>query len=825
MIKQEIDNLFEKQRAFGNEKASFQAEEILTETILFQRPLKSVDFMRGYCTHLPDEKRAPKFSLSAELFVLYSKINNLKVDGKDGTLIEVTPQMRQQVVDLAYKKKKVTFSDIRKEWGLSEDFRFNFVKYGEKKEEEQTFCQLEGYHKLQKAFKKNSPWKTPEEQLDLFDAIAEIISFEFDEKKIEEELRKHPLLADADNNLIEELLKVDFSKTIRLSKRAVHQLLPYLKDGKRYDEAVALANFPQQKTNRKDTLPPLEKTNNPVVDRAMAEARKVINALIRVHGKPDSIYIELARELGKSRSLRNEIEDKQKENKKKNDTIREKIKNHNHDARKSDVIKYKLWEEQQGFCAYSGDYIQPSALFDNTNSVQVDHILPFSRSYDDSYMNKVLVTAKANQDKGNKTPYECWGGTDRWGQLEDFAQKLPCRKKQKNFLTKTFAEQEQDFKERNLNDTRYMTRCFKDHMKEHLGVEIFTINGGITNFLRHSWGLGAKDRAEDNRHHAVDAVIIACATPGIVQKVTEFNQYAEWAKARKKDPDAKKPYFPEPWEGFRKQVLDAKENIFVSRMPNRKLTGQAHKETILSYRPHNPVGEQMVKRVPLSSLSLKNLENMVDKKRNKRLYERLYELLKERLETPGTNAFKEPVYMPRNNGTEGPIVKSIRVYDNTNSGIKVRQGHADNGNMVRVDVFSKPDGKGKLKYYLCPIYVMDVMKGVLPNKLCVAGKKDWPEIDETYTFMFSLHKNDLVRIKTSEGKETWGYYVGMNRWTAAIDVVEHSKPIKQKMIGLGVKTLAAFEKYNVNYFGEKFRVKGEKRLPIHPKKSRTGEKP
>ena len=84
-----------------------------------------------------------------------------------------------------------------------------------------------------------------------------------------------------------------------------------------------------------------------------------------------------------------------------------------------DLLKYKLWNEQQNRCAYSLETIKIEDLFDN-NIVQVDHILPYSRTFDDSYYNKTLVLTKYNQDKGNKTPYEWLGKTDKWNDFKFF---------------------------------------------------------------------------------------------------------------------------------------------------------------------------------------------------------------------------------------------------------------------------------------------------------------------------------------------------------------------------------------------------------------------
>ncbi len=833
MIEDELTKLFNRQRQFNNTKASELLELKVKEIILFQRPLKSVNHMRGYCAHFPDKIRAPKYSFSAEKFLFFSKLNNLKILSDCGEIVEITQQMREQVFNEALAKASISYGQLRKLWKLDESLRFNLLKYTTNKKEKtksenpvemtladyekEKFFEFIGFHTLRKAIESVNKelWTEWKEDTILLDHIANVVSFEFDEEKIKSQLRENSKLSSISEDVLEKIVDINsFSKTINLSIEAVQALLPDLYQGKRYDEAVRLAEergeFPKKSCKNHEKLPSFEKTNNPVVDRAAAQVRKIINAIIDCYGKPQHIHIELAREMGKSREKRNKEAKRQEERYQLNQVVRKEIcDDFAHEAKKDDVIKYKLWKEQSGHCAYSGEYIHESKLFDGS-STEVDHILPFSRSYDNSYMNKVLVFTKNNREKGNLTPYEKWGQTNQWSRLENFAEKLP-KEKSRRFLDQNYEKKEQDFKNRHLNDTGYMARLIKNHIENNLDVAVFSISGGITNYLRNSWGLGAKDR-DGNKHHAVDAVIIACADVSMVQKATDFNKRQEWEKLRSVDAEAKKPYTPSPWEGFRKDVLDEAEKIFVSRMPNRKIRGEAHAQTIKSFRPNNLEGKQIIKRVNLSSVKLETLENLVDKERN----QKLYNLLKERLESHNNEpkkAFVEPIYMPRNNGTEGPIIKGIRIYDNSKSGLIIRNGHVDNGDMVRVDVFSKHnDKKNKLEYYLCPIYVMDVMKKILPNK--VFANKGYIEIDENYIFNFSLQKNDFIKICKNDGSEIEGYYVGMHRGTGSISIVEHDKTIKNTTDGIGVKTLKSFEKYHVNYFGERFKVRNKKRLGL-----------
>jgi len=136
----------------------------------------------------------------------------------------------------------------------------------------------------------------------------------------------------------------------------------------------------------------------------------------------------------------------------------------------------------------------------------------------------------------------------------------------------------------------------------------------------------------------------------------------------------------------------------------------------------------------------------------------------------------------------------------------VRQGIANNGDMVRVDVFSKDK-----KFYLVPIYLKDFTQGILPNKAATAGKEenDWRVMDDTYQFMFSLFKDDLILVKKKKESEVFGYFKSMHRGTAAINLDYHDTSDKEE--GIGVQSLEIFKKYQVDVLGNYTEVKGEKR--------------
>jgi len=107
------------------------------------------------------------------------------------------------------------------------------------------------------------------------------------------------------------------------------------------------------------------------------------------------------------------------------------------------------------------------------------------------------------------------------------------------------------------------------------------------------------------------------------------------------------------------------------------------------------------------------------------------------------DAKQEPVYKPSKPGKEAPIIRSVKLQTTQKSGLPVRGGLANNGSMLRVDIFTKGG-----KFHAVPLYVADAVKAELPNRAAVSGKSeaDWTVMDESFQFLFSLYPNDWVRV-------------------------------------------------------------------------------
>lgn len=865
-LQKELHLLFAQQHTLGNPFASAELQSKVDELLMMQRSAlqgEAVLKMLGKCTFEPSEYKAAKHTYSAERFIWLTKLNNLRIleNGEERALNEAE---RKLLLDEPYKKAKLTYSQARKLLDISHDATFKGLRYGKDsdglKAETGVLMEMKAYHKIRTVLDKaglKGEWENRIRNPEVLDKIGTAFSLYKTDEDIQAALADLRL----PENVLDALLAgLNFDKFIQLSLKALINIMPLMERGIRYDEACkevygdhrALAESKNQML-----LPaiPADEIRNPVVLRTLTQARKVINAIIRRYGSPQRVHIETARELGKSFKDRKEIEKRQEENRKERERAEEHFKelfpHFAGEPKGGDILKLRLYEQQQGKCLYSGIPIDLGRL-NEKGYVEIDHALPFSRTWDDSFNNKVLVLGRENQKKRNQTPYEYLdgaGNSQRWREFQARVQgcRFPYAKKQRIQTAKLDGKAEQGFLERNLNDTRYIARFLCGFIEKSLHLQgagkrrVFASNGQITALLRGLWGL-KKARADNDRHHALDAIVVACSTVSMQQKITKAMQRRETLETVDNETSEVKTRIPQPWDFFRQEVMirvfsdtpreelaeklssrpealhDFVSPLFVSRAPNRKMTGQGHLETIKSAKR---LSENIsVVKKPLTALKLKDIENIVGHPdREPALYQALRERLQAYKDDP-VKAFAEPFYKPAKNGGQGSLVKAVRVEDVQKTGVMVRKdrsgtarGIADNATMVRVDVFGK-NGKN----YLVPVYAWQVAKGILPNRAVIAFKDeaDWDEINESYEFKFSIYPNDLIEIITKKGK-VFGYFASCHRGTGNINIRIHdldSQIGKDGILeGVGVKTALSFQKYQVDPLGKEIRLCKVKKYP------------
>ncbi|MDO4434334.1 MAG: type II CRISPR RNA-guided endonuclease Cas9 [Alysiella sp.] len=803
-----------------------------------------------------------------ECFVSLAELDNLLII-KNNEERSLNDEERKLLLEVLGKKDRLSDKQVWKILKLPKNANLKGMRYINNEEivekaENGTLMEMKAYHKIRKVLEDaglTGEWENRIRNPEILDAIGTAFSLYKTDKDIQAALAAFRL----PENVLDALLKgLNFDKFIELSLAALGKILPLMEQGKRYDEACAeiYGDHYGIKNSRPQILLkekiPADKIRNPVVLRSLTQARKVINEIIRRYGSPVRVHIETARELGKSFKERKEIEKQQENNRKERERavelFREKFPYFVGEPKYNDILKMRLYEQQQGKCLYSGLPLDLHRLPEK-GYAEIDHALPFSRTWDDSLNNKVLVLGSENQKKRNQTPYEYLGGAENSEVWREFLARLsgcrfPFAKKQRILTTKL---DEEGFKARNLNDTRYVARFMCQFVEENLHLtgsgkrRVFASNGQITAMLRGLWGL-KKVREDNDRHHALDAIVVACSTVSMQQKITKAMQGREVLETIDTETGEVKTRIPQPWDFFRQEVMlrvfsdnpckelaeklnsrpqavhEFVKPLFVSRAPNRKMSGQGHLETIKSAK-RLPENISVVKK-PLTALKLKDIEKIVGyPNREPALYEALRERL-ERFKDEPAKAFAEPFYKPAKNGGQGALVKAVRVEDVQKSGVMVRKDHdgiargiADNATMVRVDVF----GKGG-KNYLVPVYAWQVAQGILPNRAVVANKDeaDWDLIDDGFIFRFALYPNDLVKVVTKK-EEFFGYYVGLDRATGAITLKEHDTDKRKGKDGIhrsiGVKTVTVFEKYQVDVLGKEIRrCKPEKRPELKRKK-------
>jgi CRISPR/Cas system Type II protein with McrA/HNH and RuvC-like nuclease domain len=537
-------------------------------------------------------------------------------------------------------------------------------------EDDHKLVELKGWHALRLALAGQAPdlwaqfqpaYKEPnsdtgKSSAQAIDQIATALTICQTDQEIEQKLSAFNYT----KTEIEALQSISFTKFRNLSLAALTKILPHLEEGHVYSKACELAGLShseKEAEERTRRLPPLEtyvyqryrhgkltghvesrfkELRNPVVARSFNQARLVFNDLVTKHGSPAYVHVETARDLARSKKLRDKITREQDTNRKRADSLRIDLRSRlKREPTATQVLRMRLYAEQGGQCIYTGTSLEPhiDSILGNEEFVEVDHIWPRSKTFDNSLDNRVLVIAGANRDKGSRIPYEFFngaGGDIRWREFEKRV--LGCRgisaEKQRRLLSKSL-EDADEFLARNLVDTRYVTRMFANMLRERVAfaggatpaeleaispdddgktrwnryqrARVRTPQGRLVDFLRGKWGLAhAKDRETSDLHHALDACIIAACTPQVIQRVNNYFAKEEQepnvhhfkrnsdgtytqrtgdeegliiSKAEAREQGL---YLPAPWDSFHRDLLNALDKVFISRRPKRKPAGELH---------------------------------------------------------------------------------------------------------------------------------------------------------------------------------------------------------------------------------------------------------
>ncbi len=421
------------------------------------------------------------------------------------------------------------------------------------------------------------------------------------------------------------------------SARAIRKILPHLQNGLRLAEAVEAAGYTWQEKTKgktlKKSLPlfPRNSLRSPVVEKILNQVINIVNTLIERYGNPDEIRIELARELKKSAKERKRVMQNIEKNRKENEKLREelrKIPPFNRGVRitRNDLIRYKLWKELSPIghqTIYTGTPVPIEQLF--TNKFDIDHIIPQSRLFDDSYANKVLATRQFNLLKGNRTGLEAVraelgeAGEQQYRARIDRLVKdgaIPRAKRER--LLWMMDNVPDDFIDRDLRLTQYINRKAREILQQ-VTPRVTATSGAVTDLLRADWGLlnvlkelniekyrqlgmvrreinkegqtveviEGWTKRDDHRHHAVDAIVVAFTTPAHIQYLNRLNAlapiehgreiphelsdlYAIQQKITERDERGKRR-FRAPFPHLREAVRKMLERILISHKAKNKV--------------------------------------------------------------------------------------------------------------------------------------------------------------------------------------------------------------------------------------------------------------
>ena len=624
MVLAEFDAIWESQTLHYPNILTVDVRESLRGIISHQRSFVQGSLV-GKCSLDPahdsedtEGLRCPWAHPLAQRFRIWQEVRNLEVYETGVARRRLSKAEGDKVAETLLKQKNVSFDRIRKLIDLPSDRHFNLE--GPKRKYllgDETTAKMANQHLFGKTWR-NLPLNSQIE-------IIERLLAEENEAAATKWLEQHyDLSPQAAERVVSESPPVGHC---RLGLRAIKRILPYMEGGLNYPEAAKAAGYdhariltgelsltgslPYYGELMKDHLhgsgnpeDPDEKRwgrfPNPTVHIGLGQLRRVVNSLIDEYGRPQQVVVEMTREFKLSGKKRLDLETEQATNQKKNEERNKKLKDLGVTANYKNRLKLRLWEDLNPEnpldrrCPYTGKVISCAKLF--TDEVEIDHLIPFQDSYDDSPSNKIVCFRSANRRKGMQTPHEAFGSTSEWDDISKRASKLPQNKRWRfQPDAREHFDEEGGFLSRQLNETGWLARMSKEYLKAVVSPnDIWVIPGRLTSMIRSKWGLNnllpgnytsdAKNRT-DHRHHAIDALVVALTDRSLLQRIS--SSYDE-TRSRIK--------VPQPWDGFHNQLKHFLDDIVVSYKPDHgtrgvegKTTGQLHKAT--PYGLSEPLGD------------------------------------------------------------------------------------------------------------------------------------------------------------------------------------------------------------------------------------------
>lgn len=646
MIEHEFDKIWEKQSEFYPNVLTESAKNKIRSTLLYQRPLKPAT--PGKCFLEPSEYRSPIASPYFQRFRILQTVNELRIINRYGDQRPLSLTERNTLLEELLQKKEMKFSAAKKILSLSNYDRFSIQDERRDKFQGDQIAALLG---TKKYFGKN--WqKLPLENQN--EIIFSLIN-EQDTETLINMLCAFGLSKDAAAQLSEETLPTGYGK---LSILALKKIIPFLEESViTYSEAATRAGYKHSDNYSGEIFHYLPyygkvlenrvmrgsgneadndedrygKVGNPTVHIALNQLRRVVNCIIKHFGSPEQIVIEVARDLKMTQEEIKEYNKRNSENAKRNERIDEELKKIGQKNNRDNRERYKLWEEladnpMDRCCPYTGQCISKEKLF--TDEVEIEHILPFAQTYEDSLANKTLSMRFANRLKQNRAPYEAFAEHSYKGILsyQDMLDKLPKDEAWKNKRWRfekgamdRFNENG-DFQARQLNDTAYASKLALEYLKFVCHKDsVWAIPGKLTAMLRRQWGLngilgrelsdGSFEKNRDHHgHHAIDGLVVAMTDRAMLKKMSEATQ-VNWEHQ-----ELILSHIEPPIIDIFDQAKERLSHLVISHRKNHGLGGPLHNATAYGIVGEFKEGSVSTVRhkVPITSITKLNFNQIQD---------------------------------------------------------------------------------------------------------------------------------------------------------------------------------------------------------------------
>ena len=567
-----------------------------------------------------------------------------------------------------------------------------------------------------------------------------------------------------------------------------------------------------------------------VTRKCLLEGVKQFVALLNDHpalagALPGEIHVELARDVGKSAEERAGIRLGRSRRERKRRASEEAFIarfSRQPQGETDELLRFELAEEQGWQCLYTGQAIEPTCIFD-ADFIQTDHILPWDRFCDDSFLNLTLCLARAKALKAGRTPFEWMSGgelgapdVDGFRSRVGVCQHVAARKK-RNYLLPNAEVLERAICDGNLFDKRWAACLFIELLSFFYPVNdgmrrCFAHPGTLASALRQAWQLGpplsvgTRISIEDDRYDAGGALVVAglAKTPSIptTDRLSKLQSGGE------------RLCIALPWPSFRDEVRQRVAEIVVARAESRRGRGQGHKETVHRLDDQTQtVFERVSPAVLLDQVSAKAGRSSLRRALEERFErpERSHAIIKALLvwQAAGRPASSPPL------GPTGDRIGKIRVIASSiKPGVSVRGGTAERGEMARVDVFSKASQRGARQFFLVPIYPHQIASEPYPPNQAIkasTSEVEWPVMGSAYNFEFSLAPKSWIEVVKKPGDQPIaGYFRGVDRSNGGICISPH-QTLDVAFRSIGPRNLADMRKYQVDRLGKRYLVVGEQR--------------